>query len=342
MNPSGSESDRIGGPLDRLAVRAPGPGPKVVALGGGHGLAASLRALRQVTGSLTAVVGVSDNGGSSGRLRGELGVLPPGDLRMALAALCGDDAWGQTWSRVIQHRFVADGDLHGHAVGNLLIAALWEETDNVVTGLDWVAALLGAHGRVLPVATVPLEIVAQVVGLDPADPTAVKEIRGQVQIATTAGTVVDLRVDPGDPPACQEALAAIGAADAIVLGPGSWYTSVLPHLKVPEVAYAVTKASATRVLVLNLTAQPGETSGFRPETHLEVLADLCPGLNVDVIVADPRFVPAAARLEAAAKSLGGEVVFEHVADLNEKVHDPRLLGSAFASVLGRGRIAPWR
>ena len=120
----------------------------VVALGGGHGLAASLQALRRVTPHLTAVVGVSDDGGSSGRLREEFGIVPPGDLRMALAALCGDDTWGSTWARVLQHRFSSKGDLDGHSLGNLLITALWEETDNLVEGLDWVARLLDAKGKV--------------------------------------------------------------------------------------------------------------------------------------------------------------------------------------------------
>ena len=120
---------------------------RVVALGGGHGLAATLQALRRVTDELTAVVGVADDGGSSGRLRDEFGVLPPGDLRMALAALCGDDSWGRTWEQVIQHRFGGEGQLGGHSVGNLLITALWEQTGDPVTGLDWVGALLQAQGR---------------------------------------------------------------------------------------------------------------------------------------------------------------------------------------------------
>ncbi len=119
--------------------------PRVVALGGGHGLAASLSALRRVTDEVTAVVTVADDGGSSGRLRDELGVLPPGDLRMALAALCGDDEWGQTWARVVQHRFRSGGPLEGHAVGNLLIVALWELLDDPVRGLAWMGRLLGAH-----------------------------------------------------------------------------------------------------------------------------------------------------------------------------------------------------
>ena len=140
--------------------------PRVVVLGGGHGLAANLRALRSFCDEITAVVTVADNGGSSGRLRRELGVLPPGDLREALAALCRDDEWGRTWAKVLQHRFESAGELHSHAVGNLLIVALWELSGHV-EGLDWVGRLLGAEGRVLPMSEVPLDIAAQVRGADP-------------------------------------------------------------------------------------------------------------------------------------------------------------------------------
>src|SRR5690242_17153909 len=153
--------ERAGPEPDKLAA-APAGRPrsrKVVAFGGGHGLFASLSALRRVTRQLTAVVTVADDGGSSGRLRKQFGVLPPGDLRMALAALCGDDAWGTTWSRVVQHRFTGNGGLGGHAVGNVLIVALWELLGDTVLGLDWVGRLLGAHGRVLPMAPVPLDLV---------------------------------------------------------------------------------------------------------------------------------------------------------------------------------------
>ena len=122
--------------------------PAVVALGGGHGLSATLSSLRLMTDRITAVVTVADDGGSSGRLRSELGVLPPGDLRMALAALCDDSEWGRTWSAVLQHRFSSSGDLDQHAVGNLLIVALWELLEDPVTGLDWVGKLLGARGQI--------------------------------------------------------------------------------------------------------------------------------------------------------------------------------------------------
>ena len=133
-------------------------GPKVVALGGGHGLAATLTALRRVTGRLTGIVTVADNGGSSGRLRADFNILPPGDLRMALAALCGDDDWGRAWAEILQHRFGGDGHLSGHPLGNLLLAALWDMEGDQVAGLDLVAELLRARGRVLPMANVPLDI----------------------------------------------------------------------------------------------------------------------------------------------------------------------------------------
>ena len=160
---------------------------RVVALGGGHGLAASLSALRRVVSDLTAVVTVADNGGSSGRLRREFGALPPGDLRMALAALCGDDEWGQTWARVLQHRFASAGEMHDHAVGNLLIVALWELLGGHVEGLDWVGRLLGAHGRVLPMSVSPIDITASVLGLDPDDSRALDDG------ARTGGGRVDVR-----------------------------------------------------------------------------------------------------------------------------------------------------
>src|SRR5215831_9013351 len=191
--------------------------PKVVALGGGHGLFASLSALRRVTRQLTAIVTVADNGGSSGVLRRDFGVLPPGDLRMALAALCGDDAWGTTWSRVVQHRFSGGAGLGGHAVGNVLIVALWELLGDTIEGLDWVGRLLGAHGRVLPMAAVPLDLAAEVEGADPDRPDEISIVHGQVACASTTGRVRSVALIPADPPACPEAVEAIGAADWVVL-----------------------------------------------------------------------------------------------------------------------------
>ncbi len=322
----------------------------VVALGGGHGLHASLSGLRRVTRDLTAIVTVADDGGSSGRLRREFGVLPPGDLRMALAALCGDDAWGTTWSRVIQHRFgngdsdamtpdsveagLREAGLAGHAVGNVLIVALWELLGDTVLGLDWVARLLGAHGRVLPMSAVPLDLVAEVEGADPDRPDEVTIVRGQVACATTTGRVRSVSLIPADPPACPEAVQAIGAADWVVLGPGSWFTSVLPHLLVPDLAAALVGTRARRLVALNLAPQPGETEGFSPHAHLEVLADHAPDLTIDVVLADRAAARGAtAELEKAAGLLGARLVLADLAvDDGSPRHDPRRLAGAFAQI----------
>lgn len=309
---------------------------RVVALGGGHGLAASLQALRRVTDELTAVVTVADDGGSSGRLRRELGVLPPGDLRMALAALCGDDDWGQTWSRVAQHRFRSEGELHDHAVGNLLIVALWELLGDSVAGLDWVARLLGAHGRVLPMSVVPLDIEA-LVELD--DDEGLATVRGQVAVATTPGRVVHIGLVPDRPPACREAVEAVLDADWVVLGPGSWFTSVIPHLLVPELAHALRTTTARRAVVLNLAAQPGETAGFAPETHLEVLAGHAPGLTLDAVLADRDAVPDPGALEQVAGSLGASMHLATLArDDEPHAHDPDRLAAAFRHLFAPERL----
>jgi uncharacterized cofD-like protein len=319
-----------------------GPGLKIVGLGGGHGLAASLAALRTVTGDLTAIVTVADDGGSSGRLRREYGVLPPGDLRMALAALCRDDEWGTTWSRVVQHRFAspttpdAPSELAGHAVGNLLIVALWDLLGDTVAGLDWVGRLLGTGGRVLPMAAVPLDIVAEVVGADPDKPDAVTTVTGQAECATTPGRVQSICLFPADPPAVPEAVRAVLDADWVIFGPGSWFTSVLPHLLVPELAAALRATPAQRMVVLNLAPQPGETDGFSPHKHLEVLANHAPELTLDVVLADTSTVGTGTLtdLEKAAGALGARLVMADVAMADGTPrHDPHLLASEYAKVL---------
>ncbi|MFY9928218.1 MAG: uridine diphosphate-N-acetylglucosamine-binding protein YvcK [Streptosporangiaceae bacterium] len=322
---------------------SPPSGPRAVALGGGHGLAASLMALRRVTGDLTAIVTVADDGGSSGRLRRDYGVLPPGDLRMALAALCGDDEWGTTWSRVVQHRFGGDRELAGHAVGNLLIVALWDLLGDTVAGLDWVARLLGTGGRVLPMAAVPLDIVAEVLGADPGRPGQVTTVRGQEQCASTAGQVQSISLLPADPPAVPEAVRAVLDADWVIFGPGSWFTSVLPHLLVPELAAALHATAARRLVVLNLVPQPGETEGFSPHKHLEVLAGHAPALTVDVVLADTRAASTGnlADLEKAAAVFGARLVMADVAAADSSAkHDPRLLAKTYAQIFEGRPLGP--
>ena len=307
-------------------------GPAVVSLGGGHGLAASLSALRQLTTALTGVVTVADNGGSSGRLREELGILPPGDLRMALAALCGDDPWGRTWAAVLQHRFDTDGPLSGHALGNLLIAAVWDRLDSHVDGLDLVGRLLRAQGRVLPMAALPLDIEADV--FDPESPDGIVVVRGQEQVATTEGQVIGVRLDPVDPPACLEAVEAVRDADWVVIGPGSWFTSVMPTLLVPGLRDALEATAARRLLVLNLREQKGETDGLSPPDHLRVLAEHAPGLRLDVVLADSSMDDAAGDLAAAVRSLGATLVTADLATHpGSDQHDPEALAAAFRTVM---------
>ncbi|MEU4095656.1 uridine diphosphate-N-acetylglucosamine-binding protein YvcK [Streptomyces sp. NPDC026673] len=327
----------------RRSARRSGAAPKVVALGGGHGLSASLSALRRITQDLTAVVTVADDGGSSGRLRKEMGVLPPGDLRKALAALCGDDEWGRTWSRVVQHRFASQGELHGHAVGNLLIVALWEQLGDPVAALEWVGRLLGAHGRVLPMSGVPLELTATVRGHDPERPDEVSTVRGQATVALTPGEVQEVQLVPHDPPAVPEAVQSVLDADWVVLGPGSWFSSVMPHLLVPDLVSALMETRARKVLALNLAPQPGETEGFSPQRHLEVLARHAPKLTIDVVLADEAAVLDRDSLIQAAERLSGTVELARIAAPDGPRHDPELLAAAFDRIFRmHGRIGPWR
>lgn len=308
---------------------------RVTALGGGHGLYASLSALRHLPVDVTAVVTVADDGGSSGRLRSEFGVLPPGDLRMALAALCGDDDWGETWARVLQHRFAGTGEMRGHVAGNLLIVSLWELLGDHVAALDWVGRLLGARGRVLPMALTPLDISARVRGLDPADPGALSTVRGQVAVAKSAGAIESISLLPDDLKPCPEAAEAVRAADMVVLGPGSWFTSVLVHLMVPALREALIETDAHLVLVLNL-GHDAETEGFRAVDHLRVLLDHAPDLTVGTVMVDRSDVADLAELEALAGKCGARLTVADIGrDDGTSRHDPEKLSSAYAEVLGR-------
>ncbi len=335
---SSSAIDQLG-PLRRVPV---------VALGGGHGLSVTLSALRRVSEDLTGVVTVADNGGSSGRLREEFGVLPPGDLRMALAALCGDDEWGQTWARVLQHRFSGDGELGGHAVGNVLITALWELLGDRTAGLDWVARLLAAEGRVLPMADQPLDIEAWVRGLRTEEPEALDLVRGQAAVAKTPGTVTSISLVPPDAPANTHALESVRRAEWVFLGPGSWYTSVLPHLMLPELRDAIIHGTGKVVVVVNYPSLDAETDGYTSLDLLGALFERAPGLRLHAVLADsvmldhePTDIPA---LEGAVASAGGRLWLADLAsDDGPGRHDPVKLAVACARIIddveGSG---PWR
>jgi len=310
---------------------------RVVALGGGHGLAATLAALRGVTSEITAIVTVADNGGSSGRLREEFPIFPPGDLRMALAALCADDDWGRSWAEIMQYRFASDGPLDGHAVGNLLLAALWNRGEDPVAGLDRVGSLLKVIGRVLPMSKEPLDIEATF-----TNSTGRFIVKGQVQVATAKGRLESLRLFPEDPQAREESLAAIDQADWIVMGPGSWFSSVLPHLLVPEQRQALINAKAKKLLILNLdsglasaaASNFGEYAGYTPLEHIEILENYAPGLAFDYVISDETLIRQGDLISDHLSSTGGELL---VADLRDETnlihHSSKKLTSLFAHIV---------
>src|SRR6201986_4778080 len=317
---------------------------RIVALGGGHGLYATLSAARRLTPHVPAVVTVADDGGSAGRLRSELGVVPPGDLRMALAALASDSPQGRLWATILQHRFGGSGALAGHPIGNLLLAGLNELLTDPVAALDELGRVLGVRGRVLPMCPIALQIEPDVSGLE-ADPRMFRLIRGQGAIATTPGKVRRVRLLPGNPPATRQAGDAIMSADLVVLGPGSWFTSVIPHVLVPGLASALRATTARRALVLNLVAEPGETAGLSGEGHLHVLAQHAPDFTVHDVIIDAERVPSERereQLRRTANLLDAQVQFADVARPGTPLHDPGKLASALNGVRvgNKGSSAP--
>jgi uncharacterized cofD-like protein len=301
-----------------------------VALGGGHGITPALQALVEISDEVTGIVGTIDDGGSSGRLRSFLGILPPGDLRMALAALLPDDEEATLWRAVLQHRFDGQVDVGGHALGNLLMAALWEETGDVVSALDVLAEAMRARGRVLPNSLEAADLVAEFEDVPGAAGETALTMRGQAEISRTRGVITSMHIDPSMPQPCRPAEEAIRQADLIVLGPGSWFTSVLPHLLVPGVQHALADSAATRVLVVNLCAESGETEGYPAHAYVESLVRLFPEFRMDIVLADRRHVDNVALLETASMQLGARVVMDDLAC--DGLHDPQLLRSALERI----------
>jgi uncharacterized cofD-like protein len=247
-------------------------GLRVVALGGGHGLAASLRAVRQYASEVTAIVSVADDGGSSGRLREAFGIPAPGDVRRCLVAL-GDAE--SLWGRTFEYRFQT-GELEGHALGNLVITGLAASTGDFTTALSEAGRLVNAVGRVLPATAGPVVLKADVAG---------EEVVGQVRVQDAYGPKSRVSLVPADAEPPAQAIAAILAADQVILGPGSLYTSVLAVTAVPALRAALASRSAGRIYVCNLRPQVPETAGFDVAAHVRALRDH--GVDVDMVIHDP-------------------------------------------------------
>ena len=309
-------------------------------LGGGHGLYQTLAAARQAGAStINAVVTVADDGGSSGRLRREMEIVPPGDLRMALAALTADGEGGAQWRDTLQHRFGGHGAMAGHALGNLLITGLAERLGDTQAALDQVAAWTGSAGRVIPVCPQPLDIEADVAGLDD-DPRVLRSVRGQVAVATTPGAVRRVRLTPAQPAASKAAVQAIMDADVVTIGPGSWFSSVIPHILVPDIAQALNETSATVVVILNLSPEAGETHGFTTERHIHVFSQHAPQLDVDYFLADENTATSEGErdnIARAASRLDAKVVFAPMREIDAEGaplnrHDPMQLAAALKAL----------
>jgi uncharacterized cofD-like protein len=302
----------------------------IVALGGGHGLATTLSALRQHADLLTAVVSVADDGGSSGRLRATTGLPAPGDLRKCLVALADPDS---LWTRAFEHRF-AGGDLDGHAFGNLVIAGLAETAGDFGSALDVAADLLGVTGRVLPATSVPVTLKADVAG---------SEVHGQVNVMGSTEPISALSVVPADPPSPPEAIEAIADADLVVIGPGSLFTSVLATCVVPDIKAALARRGGGRVYVCNLRPQLPETAGYTSADHLRAV--LAHGVPIDVVVVDAGSLDAGALepatsdeelLYGVADQAGIRVVVADLARPSRGAHDTTKLGPLLAVLATTG------
>ncbi|MEI7859916.1 MAG: gluconeogenesis factor YvcK family protein [Acidimicrobiales bacterium] len=284
--------------------------PRVVAIGGGHGLAATLRAVRLYTDQITAIVSVADDGGSSGRLREMLHIIPPGDLRTCLVALAEP---GAPLAEVFGYRFTEE-ELAGHSLGNLILAGLMAASPDPVVALDEACRLLGVTGRVLPSTTEPVVLKAEAEG---------RSVTGQVAVNAT-DRIQQVSLVPADPSAPDAAVQALAEADQIVLGPGSLYTSVLAAAVVPGIREGIRRSPATKVYVCNLRPQDAETAHYDVAMHVEAL--LAHGVSVDQVVCDSSAIDVG--------SVPVPVVDVPMARPNGLAHDPSRLAATLSHLIG--------
>lgn len=308
----------------------------LVAIGGGTGLSTLLSGLKNFVGTeidnLTAIVAVSDDGGSSGRLRKEFNVLPPGDIRNCIVALSEDSL---IMSKLFQHRFKSNGELGGHSFGNLFLIALTEITGDFAKAIKLSSEILATKGHIYPATLSDVKLIAEL-----EDGSVVQ---GETEVSKVGSKVKRLKLNPENCPALPEAIEAITKADIITLGPGSLYTSILPPLLTPQIANEINRSNATKVLIANLMTQPGETDGYSIEKHLEVIKKHAPQISFDYIILNNRPISekqAEAYGREGAKQIGLEevsikkttVIREDLLDEGEKVrHKPEKLAKVVLS-----------
>jgi uncharacterized cofD-like protein len=314
-----------------MAHRRLNRGPKMVVVGGGTGLSSLLRGLKVYSANITAIVTVADDGGSSGRLRQEFGVLPPGDIRNCLAALADQE---KLLTELFQYRFQAGNGLVGHSFGNLFLTAMSEITGDLERAIAASSQVLAVRGRVLPATLSDVCLWAQ---LEDG-----RRIEGESNITAANGKILKIGCTPERPPALPAVLKAIHEADYIIIGPGSLYTSIIPNLLVPEIADAIAKTSVPRIYVCNIMTQPGETVGYTVGDHIRAIDEACGQPLFDAVLVH-RKVPSAQSLinyaqvgshpvfldrDAVAK-LGRRIVLSNVMDEDQDTnwvrHNPERL-----------------
>jgi len=324
--------------VDRLLThRRLNRGPRIVAVGGGTGLSTLLRGLKEYSANITAIVTVADDGGSSGRLRREIGVLPPGDVRSCLAALADEE---KLITELFQYRFQAGDGLVGHSFGNLFLTAMSEITGNLERAIAASSQVLAVRGQVLPATLSDVRLWAEL-----ADG---RRIEGESKITKALGEIVKIGCLPEAPPALPRALKAIQEADLIVLGPGSLYTSIIPNLLVPELVAAIAQRRVPRIYVCNIMSQPGETTNYTVADHVKALDTVCGRRIFDAVLVQKR-PPSPVSLERYAQEnsypvvidrekllhLGCRVILANVMDEDEKTGLVRHSSERLARILLR-------
>ena len=314
------------------SYRKKAKGPKIVAIGGGTGLSSLLRGLKKYTHNLTAIVTVADDGGSSGELRRNLGILPPGDIRNCLTALADDE---EMLSHIFQYRFGERAGVNGHSLGNLFISALTDITGSFEEAVAESGKVLAVRGKVMPSTLHDVKLVAEI--KLPNEDSEVKVV-GESVIPKTDGAISRLWIEPGNPLPFPPAVQAILSADLIIIGPGSLYTSVLPNLLVPGLAEAIRASKALKFFICNVANQPGETQGYRCSDHIRVIEKHLEDLNFDLILCNNNFdakLPKGIEFVKPDPDLEEQysVYFTHLADLgNPWRHDSNLLAEVITDL----------
>ena len=312
-------------------------GTKIVAIGGGTGLSTLLRGLKYYSANITAVVTVADDGGSSGRLRREIGVLPPGDIRNCLAALADEE---KLLTELFQYRFQAGNGLTGHSFGNLFITAMSEITGDLERAIAASSNVLAIRGRVLPSTLSDVSLWAK---LEDG-----RIVEGESSITEAMGKIVNIGCEPANPPALPAVITAINQAEYIILGPGSLYTSIIPNLLIPEIRQAIAKSSAPRIYVCNIMTQPGETDSYTVADHIRAIDNACGEKLFDAVVVQGRSPSAQTLIKYAQENshpvfldreevtkLGRRIVSANVMDEDQKTGYVRHDNKRLAKVLLR-------